>query len=103
MNLVEIYHNYMYPASKVEEGMELIITNCKSYFVKDGTIGKVILAGEKCEDITEGCIKSKCCQHNIITGDDVFSHLDSCVCTFHTLDGKLVVSDKEYYERRRIV
>jgi hypothetical protein len=101
MNLTKLYNNGMYPASKIEVGMELIISNCKSYFIKDGTIVKVTVAGEKCEHITEGCIKSGCCRRNIVAKESIFVNLSSCISTFHTLNGRLVVSDEEYYKQRK--
>lgn len=102
MNLAYQYHNYTVPASKIEVGMELVISKCKSYFIKDGTIAKVTeVAKEQCKDIPEGCIKSGCYRRNIVTGDGVFTNLNSCTCTFHTLDGRRIVADRVYYARKR--
>lgn len=108
-NLTDLYEDNSIPSSSVKKGMLLKISNSKEQRIDDGTIGKVTFVGVRCDEgdclNDHGMLPNDCNCRRIIqikaTGRSVST--GSCFCTLHTLDGKLVVDEKKYYPRKRVV
>jgi hypothetical protein len=104
-NLIDLYKEITYPASKVTVGMKLIVQDSELEGIENGTICKVTKICETCKDdyCKDWPSSQHCCRQefNVELPDGENVGAIACYTTLYTEDGKRVVADKKYCPRKK--